>query len=288
MGGLVLVSQADLVGGDVINIDFQSPNAASVDAAGGDGPFSQAGTPTWNIVFGWGSDGTPINLFDTGGEDDGITLSVTANGGWFSPTYTSESPDSAIFDYFQENVEDSMPFSFDNVPAGDYELYVMAGTSQWSEGATTVVSVTGQEDQNITWTGASDLPSGAGWTAGVNYVKFDISLDSSGSIEGIINGDTDTTFLHGMQLRMASGPGASEPTRITAVTTPEGSIEVAISFASTPNTLYSIESSTDLIGWLELDDAVLASPDSEITIFTTTEEAPAPETKFYRVIPNTP
>lgn len=288
MGGLVSWSQADLVAGDVINIDFQSPNPASVDAGGNDGPFSQTGTPTWNVIFGWGSDGAPTNLLDAGGEDDGLTFSVTANGGWFSPTYTSVSPDSAIFDYFQENVEDSMPFSFENVPAGDYELYVMAGTNQWTEGSTTVVSVTGQEDQNITWTGASDLPSEASWTAGVNYVKFDLNLTSDGTIEGIINGDTDTTFLHGMQLRKVSSSVQSEQTRITAVRTDEGSVEVAISFASTPNTFYSIEYSTDLVVWLELDGNIPSSPDSGTTVFTTTEEAPAPETKFYRIIPTGP
>ena len=291
-GGLTTISQASLVAGDVINIDLQPPDGAGgggnvIHAAGDDGPYSQAGTPVWNVFSSWAG-GSDLPLVDDGGEDDGVTLTVTANGGWFSPNYTSDSPNSALFDYFQENVADEMPFSIANLPAGDYELYVMAGTSQWTEGQTTVVSVTGQEDQLVTWTGVSGLPSGTGWASGVNYVKFDISLSSPGEIAGIINSSTDTSFLSGLQLRMVSSAALPEPTRITATPTIEGGMEVAISFSSTPGASYSIEASTDLVRWLELDDGFPASPDGETTIFTTTEGAPAPEMKFYRVFPSSP
>ena len=199
-GSLATISQAALVAGDVINIDLQSPNSASVDGVGDEGPHSQSGTATWNVISGWGSPGAPSALVDASGQDDGLTFSVTANGGWFSPTYTSVSPDSAIFDYFQENAAAAIPFSIANVPAGDYELYVIAGVSQWSEGSSTVVSVTGEADQNIAWTGVGDLPSGAGWADGVNYVKFDISLADTGTIDGLITGGTDTSTLSGLQL----------------------------------------------------------------------------------------
>lgn len=82
--------------------------------------------------------------------------------------------------------------------------------------------------------------------------------------------------------------GPSEPTSITAVTTDEGGVEVAISFSSTPDTFYRIESSTDLTRWLEIQGNFPAAPDGEVSIFTTTEEAPAPQRKFYRVFPNAP
>jgi hypothetical protein len=198
--GSAATSHAALISGDVINIDLQSPNAASVDAAGDDGPYAQAGTPIWNIGSSWSAI-TDEPLLDAGGQDDGLTLSVGSNGAWHSDTYTSASPDSTVFDYFQENATAAMPFSIDNVPEGTYELYVIAGISQWSEVQTTVVSVTGETDQYIDWTGSADLPSGTGWASGVNYVKFDVTLASLGTIDGIINGSTDTSFLNGLQLR---------------------------------------------------------------------------------------
>ena len=199
-GSLATISQAALVAGDVINIDLQSPNAASVDGVGDEGPHSQGGTATWNVISGWGNPGTPSALVDASGQDDGLTFSVTANGGWFSPNYTSASPDSAIFDYFQENAAAAIPFSIANVPAGDYELYIIAGVSQWAEGSTTVVSVTGEADQNIAWTGVGDLPSGTGWAEGVNYARFDVSLSDTGTISGLVTGGTDTSTLSSLQL----------------------------------------------------------------------------------------
>jgi hypothetical protein len=208
--GSAATSHAALISGDLINIDLQSPNAASVTSAGDDGPYAQAGTPIWNIGSSWIAI-TDETLLDAGGEDDGLTLSVGSNGAWHSDTYTSASPDSTAFDYFQENAEDAMPFSIANVPAGTYELYVIAGISQWSEGQTTVVSVTGEADQNIDWTGIADLPSGTGWASGVNYVKFDVTLASLGTIDGIINGSTDTSFLHGLQLYAVHVVSESHP-----------------------------------------------------------------------------
>lgn len=213
-GGLATISQAAFVVGDVINIDLQPPEDADgggkiVFAVGNDGPLSQAGTATWNNFGDW-SGVTAGQLLDAGGADSGLTLDVTANGGWYSNTYSSATPNSAVSDYMQWQGDgpDVLPFTISAVPAGSYELYVMTGVSQFSVGKTMTVSITGESDQNNIWDGG--LPSDSGWVSGANYVKFDLTLDNPGSISGSITGtDTDVAVLNGLQLVSIPEPSSA-------------------------------------------------------------------------------
>ena len=77
----------------------------------------------------------------------------------------------------------------------------------------------------------------------------------------------------------------NEPTRIIAISYDNGTGDLALTFTSSPGFLYRIESSPDLNApWTELEDGFSPSA-GETSIFTTTEVAPLPERKFYRVTP---
>ena len=93
----------------------------------------------------------------------------------------------------------------------------------------------------------------------------------------------DLTALDGDQFFTVSVPAA--PARIIAIDYDDESGDVSITFTSTPNRNYKVEASTDLKPeWEELED-MLPSSDGTTTTYMTTEEAPLPTRKFYRVTP---
>jgi len=206
--------------GDVINIDVQrstSGSGSGVSAAGDDGPFSQSGSPTWN-VFNSTSGGSNLALNDSAGNATALTFSATASDAWRNASWSSAEPNRVVYDYWNMGGGNPLPFSIANVPVGIYDLYVVANVAEWSpsaEGQSTI-TVMGV-DKVLNWTTSSgDLPSAGGWVEGTNYVKFtNITLESAGTILGsvsqIVRSDTGGNggaYLNGMQLVVVPEPSS--------------------------------------------------------------------------------
>ena len=201
-------ASAALIVGDVINIDLQE-NGNGINATSNtDGPYqTQPATPTWN-VFDRDDGQSNLVLLDHTGQDDGLTLTSSFDNNWRSSNYSSynTSPNLVVYDYWNDGAG---TFSINNVPTGTYELYVVAGISQYSDDLFSTVTVGGVSKVSSVRNdilgddGVSHLPSESGWVEGENYAKFTVVLSTPGSISGSVTGKI---FLNGMQLVVVPEP----------------------------------------------------------------------------------
>jgi len=207
-------ASAAFVLGDVINIDLNSPNNATTHtgAAAYDDPDTGAAA-YWN-----GFTGNPSSqgLYDADGVGDGltgITLTTTAQNHWRSGTYGTGN--NLLYDYLfrQPGSGPNVTATLNNVPAGDYKLYVYC-FSQYTENSSTPVTVNGDLKTLILDGDGNSGTADAtfGYSQGVTYEVFDVTLASPGSIQTVVStatylgGGNRDAILNGMQLQSVPEP----------------------------------------------------------------------------------
>jgi|GEM_PF-880198 len=105
---------------------------------------------------------------------------------------------------------------------------------------------------------------------------------SGGDIVGIVAlGDVDAGSPPVYSMKIDVGP---EFFRIVNITYDDAGPSVTLRFESTPGRTYVVESSSDLINWIELDDGVVGEEGEDFTEFKDSLLPPGTTEQFYRVI----
>ena len=114
---------------------------------------------------------------------------------------------------------------------------------------------------------------GAEWT--------DLGI-SGGDIVGVVAlGDVDAGSPPVYSMKFNVGP---EFFRIVNITYDDAGSSVTLRFESAPGRSYVVESSSDMIDWIELDDNVVGEEGEDFTEFKDSFLPPGPTEQFYRVI----
>ena len=195
---------AGLSGAAVINVDLQRGSGGSGNgvAMTGDAAYDDPiVSPAWTLVQNTAGNASNVALnWSDGTAAAPITLTVTTNdGAWTNDGGAPPASNALLYDYFFNNNagQRSISFSFNNVPAGMYDLYVYAGVpytiaNTW----TTAATVAGEGSKNINYDGASTQA----FVENVNYALFaGIDLASAGTISGSVS-QVSEVQLHGFQL----------------------------------------------------------------------------------------
>ena len=105
---------------------------------------------------------------------------------------------------------------------------------------------------------------------------------SGGDIVGIVAlGDVDAGSPPVYSMKFDLGPDFF---RIVNITYDDAGPSVTLRFESTPGRTYVVESSLDMINWIELDDGVVGEEGEDFTEFEDSLLLPGATEKFYRVI----
>ena len=105
---------------------------------------------------------------------------------------------------------------------------------------------------------------------------------SGGDIVGVVAlGDVDAGSPPVYSMKFDLGPDFF---RIVNITYDDAGPSVTLRFESTPGRTYVVESSSDMINWIELDDGVVGEEGEDFTEFEDSLLLPGATEKFYRVI----
>lgn len=183
-----------------VDINVTSGNGAGAPAASFGAGAQQPGF--WNSVT--SASPTTMALTDTTGVVSGVTLTRSLNGAIAGASIPATSGEYAkLFDDAQETTSfESMTFTFNNLPFGDYLLYTYAGNGAFADPSVVRVTASdGIDDQSVEGGASNEL------VPGVAYGVHGKTVFAGGSLTVVVMPAIGqaSARVSGFQLKKVSG-----------------------------------------------------------------------------------